>query len=368
MYMVIILPATAVLARSPLFEMLAGDVRRSSRSPSQASRPTSSAWTRLATLTVLLGVSGCVAPSDETALKQGAVLDVCATAPEGALCDDGNICTVFDVCKAGVCMGSAAPDGTLCTDGNVCTANDSCRLGSCKGDPVPDTTVCTDGDPCTVGDMCKMGTCVSGAGRLACDDGVACTLDICVAGVGCVFSPVGDCSVPQDAAPEAASDASDGKPSVDVGVEVPADVTMSGGDVASDRPAVPDAPADRAPTDVLSDAVATDVAPADVAPADVAPPVDAPDAHGADAGAGAPDGAMDADAVDGLDAAAAPDAPADVASAPDAGPMLTLPVLRASGGACTCATPEGSPLPGWTLLAFAALAALGRGRARSSRR
>jgi MYXO-CTERM domain-containing protein len=109
-----------------------------------------------------------------------------------------------------------------------------------------------------------------------------------------------------------------------------------------------------------------------VAP-DVAPPVDAPpDAPPADGGApdgtidadaGALDGAMDAGAGDGLD-----DAPAADAGAPDAGPMLTLPVLRASGGACTCATGEGSPRPGWTLLALAALAVLARGRARSSRR
>ena len=361
--MVTIAAPMAVLARPRLFEMLAGAVRRSSRPPSGASRPTSSAWSRLSTLTVLLAVSGCVAPPDENALKQGAVLDVCATAPEGALCDDGNVCTVFDVCKAGVCMGSAAPDGTLCTDGNVCTANDSCRAGTCMGDPVPDTTACTDGDPCTVGDTCKMGACVSGAGVLACNDGVACTLDICVAGVGCVFSPVGDCSVPKDASPEAASDASDGKPSVDVGVEVPADVMMSGRDVASDVTAVPDAPADRAPADVLPDVLPDVVAP------DVAPPADAPPAApGVDAGA--PDGARDADAGDALDAAAAPDVPVDVASAPDAGPRLTLPVLRASGGACACATTEGSPLPGWTLLALAALAVLGRGRgrARSSRR
>src|SRR5260221_4257704 len=200
--------------------MLAGAVHRSSRPPSGASRPTSSAWTRLATLTVLFAVAGCVAPPDELETKQGAALDICATAPEGALCDDKNVCTVFDVCKAGVCKGSAAPDGTLCTDGNVCTANDSCRLGVCKGDPAPDTTPCTDGDPCTVGDTCKMGACVPGAGLLACNDGVACTLDICVAGVGCVFSPTGDCAVPKDAGPEAASDAADGKPSVDVGMEV----------------------------------------------------------------------------------------------------------------------------------------------------
>src|SRR5580704_10374360 len=80
----------------------------------------------------------CVAPPADVVAKTGEVLDICATAPEGALCDDKNVCTVFDVCKSGVCKGSAAPNGTLCTDGNVCTANDSCRSGACVGDPVPD--------------------------------------------------------------------------------------------------------------------------------------------------------------------------------------------------------------------------------------
>src|SRR5271169_5470107 len=44
---------------------------------------------------------GCDAPpEDDVDAQRGAVLDICATAPEGALCDDKNVCTVFDVCKA----------------------------------------------------------------------------------------------------------------------------------------------------------------------------------------------------------------------------------------------------------------------------
>jgi len=57
---------------------------------------------------------------------------------EGALCDDGNVCTVLDKCMSGLCKGAVAPDGMLCTDGNVCTTSDACRMGVCVGDPSPD--------------------------------------------------------------------------------------------------------------------------------------------------------------------------------------------------------------------------------------
>jgi hypothetical protein len=294
----------------------------------------------------LLCASACVAAPDDIGAQQGAVLDICATAPEGALCDDNNVCTVFDVCKSGVCKGSAAPNGTLCTDGNVCTANDSCRAGVCKGDPVPDTTACTDGDPCTVGDVCKASVCVPGTGTLTCNDGIACTFDLCVAGVGCVFSPVGDCSMPKDAGPEAP--APDGSP----GNDGRGDGMMSGGDVAGDRPVMSDGPpatdtaSEDAPVDMAStDTSPPDASPIDASPIDAAPEVggDAPGADAADA-LGAADGGADADAADASSTDAASDAAAD-AVAP------TLPVLRASGGACTCAVGE-TPRPGWTLVAL----------------
>jgi hypothetical protein len=283
----------------------------------------------------LLCASACVAAPDDIGAQQAAVLDICATAPEGALCDDNNVCTVFDVCKSGVCKGSAAPNGTLCTDGNVCTANDSCRAGVCKGDPVPDTTACTDGDPCTVGDVCKASVCVPGSGTLTCNDGIACTFDLCVAGVGCVFSPVGDCSIPKDAGPEAPA------PDASPGTDGRGDGMMSGGDVAGDRPVMSDGPpaTDTTSEDAPVDIASTDTAPPDASPLDAAPSEAAPeggDAPGADA----------ADAAD----ASSTDAASDADAAADALPP-SLPVLRASGGACTCAVGE-TPHPRWTLVAL----------------
>jgi MYXO-CTERM domain-containing protein len=322
-------------------------------------------------LTGLAGASvACVAPPDGVGL-QAATLDICATAPEGALCDDKNVCTIFDVCKAGICKGSAAPNGTLCTDGNVCTVNDSCRLGTCTGDAIPDTTPCTDGDPCTVGDACKTGACVPGASPMICNDSIACTLDVCVAGVGCLFAPVGDCNVPKDAGPEVADGNTDG------------DAMMSGGDAPSDKSDGPatvdtlppvDAPKDTAgtdtgvmetlpPTDAPNDTGGADVG-GETTGTDVAPDAPAASDGAADADVDAPaDGATDVEGDAGADARDAgadakvdvvePDAPADVS---------TILVLRASGGACACATAQVPGGAGWTLLGLAAAVALSRRR------
>jgi MYXO-CTERM domain-containing protein len=332
------------------------------------------------TFSLVLGALGCVRPPGALEGQQGAVLDVCAIAAEGALCDDKNVCTVFDVCKAGVCTGSPAPNGTLCTDGNVCTANDSCRVGVCKGDSVPDATACTDGDPCTVGDACKAGLCLSGAGVMLCNDGISCTFDICVGGVGCVFSPVGDCAVPKDAG----SDVVDAK--TDTGSS---DTTMmmTGGDGPTDKATPVDtAPVIDAPKDMTT--TGPEVGPTDtMPPVDVAkpdatpPPPDAP----IDMAMPPPDAPVDmampppdapvvvdlgmvVDATTPQDATedgsdAKPDAKADAAS-DGAVVVPTIPPWRASGGACSCAVaePPGGGL-GVTLVAAVAVA-LGRRRRR----
>ncbi len=136
---------------------------------------------------------------------------------DGAGCDDGDLCTQVDSCRAGVCVGAVpvactardqchvagacdaatgmctdpmATDGAACADGDLCTRVDSCQAGRCVGaapvactardqchivgvcdaatgmcaDPMAtDGTGCDDGDLCTVGDRCAAGTCVAGA-------------------------------------------------------------------------------------------------------------------------------------------------------------------------------------------------------------
>ena len=146
-------------------------------------------------------------------------------------CDDGNLCTAGDQCKAGACGGSAlscddgnpcttdscTPDGgcvhavlkngSSCSDGSVCTVNDVCINGACTGAPkcddgnactadlcdpksglctnTPSTGSCNDGNACTTKDTCLNGQCIGST--VNCDDGNTCTLDSCSAKLGCVY-------------------------------------------------------------------------------------------------------------------------------------------------------------------------------------
>ena len=71
----------------------------------------------------------------------------CAGQPDGQGCDDGNLCTTFDVCNGGWCFGSPVADGTACDDQNPCTTDDVCQWGWCGGSALADGTVCNDGTP-----------------------------------------------------------------------------------------------------------------------------------------------------------------------------------------------------------------------------
>jgi uncharacterized repeat protein (TIGR01451 family) len=162
---------------------------------------------------------------------------------DGSACNDGNACTQTDTCQSGTCTGSnpvtctasdqchdagtcdpgsgqcsnpAKADGSGCNDGNACTLSDVCQAGVCTGlqpvicaasdqchnagtcDPVsgqcsnpakPNGTTCNDGKVCTTGDTCQGGTC-SGSGTLACDDGDPCTTDTCAEPGGCAHEQI----------------------------------------------------------------------------------------------------------------------------------------------------------------------------------
>jgi len=77
----------------------------------------------------------------------------------GNACSDASVCTVNDVCSAGVCVG----ESISCDDGNVCTV-DSCNPGSgCANDPVAVGTTCgnTGDGLCDLQDTCDgSGNCV----------------------------------------------------------------------------------------------------------------------------------------------------------------------------------------------------------------
>ena len=151
----------------------------------------------------------------------------CLGAADGAPCDDESRCTDPDTCHAQRCVGTVVvtcPAGPTC-ELNYCDAN----TGLCRTNELSDIP-CDDGDACTLGDVCLGGQCVASSrvpcpapgicqtggdcdartglctdfvakpDGTSCDDGSACTLrDVCAAGqcVG-VQKPCGtfECHVP----------------------------------------------------------------------------------------------------------------------------------------------------------------------------
>ena len=98
-------------------------------------------------------------------------------------CDDGKKCTVSDVCGGGVCAGKQKD----CDDNNVCTV-DSCdaATGECEYANAENGTSCNDSKPCTVQDKCTDGVC--GGAPKDCDDDNECTKDSCVPILGGICS------------------------------------------------------------------------------------------------------------------------------------------------------------------------------------
>ncbi len=121
--------------------------------------------------------------SDACDPKQGCVFE-----PVSAPCTDGDACTVDDICFSGLCKGLALT-ALDCTDNNPCTTDTCLPISGCSHKPHNEP--CDDGDACTKADFCTAGVCA--AGKLVCpcefngdcDDGNACTIDTCVVGVGC---------------------------------------------------------------------------------------------------------------------------------------------------------------------------------------
>lgn len=80
------------------------------------------------------------------------------TKADGSPCDDGDLCTQLDTCQAGVCEG-AAP--VQCPAPDECHDEGSCDpvTGLCSNPPKPDGAACDDGDLCTAVDSCQSGAC-----------------------------------------------------------------------------------------------------------------------------------------------------------------------------------------------------------------
>jgi cysteine-rich repeat protein len=111
----------------------------------------------------------------------------CANVPNTVPCNDGDSCTLVDVCVDGACVGTTPPN---CEDSNPCT-DDSCApdTGCVHTD---NSNPCNDSNACTQVDTCVDGACV-GADPLTCDDLDDCTADSCEPATGCVYDPISPC-------------------------------------------------------------------------------------------------------------------------------------------------------------------------------
>ena len=78
-------------------------------------------------------------------------------------------------------------DEVPCDDGNACTTELCETAKGCVFLPLPGT--CTDGEVCTVADGCSGGVCKAGPAK-DCNDGEGCTADTCVTGIGCLHTVI----------------------------------------------------------------------------------------------------------------------------------------------------------------------------------
>jgi RHS repeat-associated protein len=118
---------------------------------------------------------------------------ICSTPTKvnGALCDDGDACTQFDLCSEGACLGSLP---VLCTASDACHLPGSCgpATGQCSNPAAAAGGACPDADACNGAETCDgNGACVPGPPPDI-DDHNPCTSDTCDAVAGVVHRPVGE--------------------------------------------------------------------------------------------------------------------------------------------------------------------------------
>ncbi len=104
---------------------------------------------------------------------------------DGTICDDNNLCTSGGTCSGGVCSDG---NDVLCTAIDDCHVAGECDplTGNCSNPAAPDGTDCDDGDPCTLDDVCSQGEC-AGPRPFECPE-VQCQ------GPGTCNSTTGECS------------------------------------------------------------------------------------------------------------------------------------------------------------------------------
>lgn len=131
----------------------------------------------------------CSYPADDARCPSGMICDPlggCETplpCESDAECDDGVFCNGTERCDPAI---GCRRDSVSCDDGVPCTI-DTCDALADACASAPDHGRCSDGLACNGAEQCVVGLgCMPGT-SVACDDGVACTMDRCL-------EPAGTCS------------------------------------------------------------------------------------------------------------------------------------------------------------------------------
>jgi len=121
---------------------------------------------------------GCTTDSCDAALG-------CVHTPDDAACDDADLCTGSETCDAQ--SDCQAGDALDCDDGVGCTVDTCDATQGCAN--APDDAACDDSDVCTGTESCDATHDCQPGQAMGCDDGVACTVDLCDASEGCLYTP-----------------------------------------------------------------------------------------------------------------------------------------------------------------------------------
>ncbi|MCB9788633.1 MAG: hypothetical protein H6744_18305 [Deltaproteobacteria bacterium] len=135
--------------------------------------------------------SGCTTnDACEGGQCKGAGLCACEQDDDCAVFEDGDACNGVLICSAGVCIidSASVPDCTDEIPGDCLEVSCDPATGECATEVTADGTPCALGDLCFSGGACLEGACAGGVEK-DCDDGNECTLDLCVANVGCEHQP-----------------------------------------------------------------------------------------------------------------------------------------------------------------------------------
>ena len=107
----------------------------------------------------------------------------CVFAPNAADCNDDDVCTTEDTCSNGECSGGLA---LICDDTNICNGTESCDPG--KGCQAGSPLACNDNNVCTGNESCHPANGCQAGEPLVCADSNPCTDDSCDPVAGCQFA------------------------------------------------------------------------------------------------------------------------------------------------------------------------------------